>query len=685
MGRKTMKKKFLAILSAGLIACSAGLVACGHTCVYDQEVAKESALAQEATCTTQAIYYYSCECGAIGEDMFEYGETLLHSYTAETVKTEALKDAATCTAKAKYYKSCAGCGEISKDDNDVFEAGEKAAHSYTAETVKLTALIAEATCTSPAKYYKSCAGCGLVSTNANDVFTTGEPSHTFTKEEVKPGTFISSATCLSGAKHHKSCVVCGEISTDPNDFFTYGATLDHNYTAKAVVEEALKAPANCTDPAKYYYSCEVCGTISTDDNDVFENGKPAHYYTKETIKPEALKSAASCVSPTTYYKSCVCGLVSTNANEVFALNDKGEHNYDANTGVCANDCGCVEIEKARVGAEANTLYFFDKANGYEQVTVSDAIASYSKEVKLNGEAGSLALTFDNNKNITSFKWDTFGYEFNEGDYVVFYVYNDSNADAVDISLGYTHRQRCYNGQWTMVVWSAADVETALKDYIRLYARNWAESDWIPLTDVNLDGTIYLSKAKVYSASQVQDLTKIGDTDEYTIGNATLIGAPTITNGNYNANDAAFNDDFFKNAYCVNGVFALNTNGKTRATGEQAQEQVIDMTFKFKEGYQITSNTYLYITVKGLDLISLDTQAFSSAGINKTGHFATFKVIDNNISLYETLADGSQVYKLDLANYAGKTTDLTYIRIMGYKLKFPVTGQVVISDITVANS
>ena len=83
------------------------------------------------------------------------GQPLAHAYTQEMVKAEALKSEATCTSAAVYYKSCA-CGAVSTNDADTFNNGEPSAHSFAVETVKAETLKSEATCTSAAVYYKSC-------------------------------------------------------------------------------------------------------------------------------------------------------------------------------------------------------------------------------------------------------------------------------------------------------------------------------------------------------------------------------------------------------------------------------------------------------------------------------------------------------------------------------------------------
>ena len=44
-----------------------------HTHVYDNETAEEKYLKENATCTSKAVYYKSCECGEKGTEIFEYG------------------------------------------------------------------------------------------------------------------------------------------------------------------------------------------------------------------------------------------------------------------------------------------------------------------------------------------------------------------------------------------------------------------------------------------------------------------------------------------------------------------------------------------------------------------------------------------------------------------------------------
>ena len=284
---------------------------------YALETISAEALKSEATCTSKAVYYKSCSCGAISTtDTFEGGELGAHVYDKETVKTEALKSAATCTSKAVYYKSCS-CGMISTVDT--FESGELLAHVYDKEAVKAEALKSAATCTSKAVYYKSCF-CGAISTA--DTFESGElAAHVYDKEVVSEEALKSAANCAEKAVYYKSCS-CGAIGT--TDTFTGKELGTHIYDKEIVSEEALKSAATCAEQAVYYKSC-FCGVIGT--TETFASGSlKAHVYNKEIVKPEALKSAATCTSKAEYYKSCVCGAIGRNA--VFVDGDMAAHVYN---------------------------------------------------------------------------------------------------------------------------------------------------------------------------------------------------------------------------------------------------------------------------------------------------------------------------------------------------------------------
>lgn len=137
---------------------------------YNYKNTSDTYLKTNATCTTPAVYYYSCsKCGVKWTTTFENGTALGHSFTVHDTSATYLKTAATCTSQAIYYCSCSRCGE--KGEN-TFGSGNALGHSFTVEDTSATYLKTAATCTSQAVYYYSCVRCGQASTNKT--FSSGE-------------------------------------------------------------------------------------------------------------------------------------------------------------------------------------------------------------------------------------------------------------------------------------------------------------------------------------------------------------------------------------------------------------------------------------------------------------------------------------------------------------------------------
>ncbi len=56
----------------------------GHTHEFNQQNTDAKYLKSAASCTSKAIYYYSCTCGEKGTETFEYGEKTAHTYSGWT-------------------------------------------------------------------------------------------------------------------------------------------------------------------------------------------------------------------------------------------------------------------------------------------------------------------------------------------------------------------------------------------------------------------------------------------------------------------------------------------------------------------------------------------------------------------------------------------------------------------------
>ena len=84
-----------------------------HFCVYDQKVANEKYLAS-ANCEEKATYYLSCTCGEHGDETFEYGEVIAHTYESiSAVSNLEAPTAGTVVAASDLTvtAACGACGE----------------------------------------------------------------------------------------------------------------------------------------------------------------------------------------------------------------------------------------------------------------------------------------------------------------------------------------------------------------------------------------------------------------------------------------------------------------------------------------------------------------------------------------------------------------------------------------------
>lgn len=76
-----------------------------HVHAYTLNVVDEKYLAQSATCTSAALYYKSCNCGAVGTETFSSGNPIPHSFTNYVNDNNA-----TCTKDGTKTATCDACG-----------------------------------------------------------------------------------------------------------------------------------------------------------------------------------------------------------------------------------------------------------------------------------------------------------------------------------------------------------------------------------------------------------------------------------------------------------------------------------------------------------------------------------------------------------------------------------------------
>ncbi len=253
-----------------------------------------------------------------------------------------------------------------------------------------------------------------------------------------------------------------------------------------------------------------------------------------------------------------------------------------------------EVVVSRVGEDANTLFFFDRELGAKQVTGATGNSyGFVTDKKYGNEEGSLRITFPNTEAHNTANLDFKGYEFGEDDYIEFYVYNDTTTPTLSLMFGYSNSTQLIQGEWTRVVGSASWITGAGLNYFRFYgqAANFGSG-------TNVDGSVYISKVKVYSG--FEDLSAA--TGDWTIGETTFTGAAVTRNG-------APASELQQAPYLVGGALEMKLWQHSYAGFEATFATAIDATSEDK---------YVSFTVKGADANLFTVVEFDTAGTAKTG-------------------------------------------------------------------
>ena len=253
-----------------------------------------------------------------------------------------------------------------------------------------------------------------------------------------------------------------------------------------------------------------------------------------------------------------------------------------------------EIVAARVGDNANTLIFFDKGFGVDQVRAATGDSyAYTTEKAYGKEDGSLKVTFPGTGAHNTVDLDYKGYEFGANDYVEFYVYNDTDTPTLSLMFGYDHNVKLPAGEWTRVVGDANWI-TAAK-YFRFYgqAANFGSG-------TNVSGNVYISKVKV--GSGFADLSAA--TSDWVIGETTFTGAVTVHNNNPTSAPT-----LQKTLYQVGNTVEMHIWDHSYAGFQATLKTPIDATAEDK---------YVSFTVSGADVNLFTIVAFDPNGKALTG-------------------------------------------------------------------
>ena len=536
-----------------------------HT--YTQEVAEAGYLATEATCTAKATYYKSCTCGAVGAESFESGELAAHvyqavvtdptctvggyttytcqrtgcghTYTADEVGASGhdfdqvvmedryLANIPSCVVLAQYYYSCK-CGEAGTETFD----GEEIKHMYIHEGVSDDYLATSATCTAASTYYKSCE-CGKSSKDdTNAIFTFGETlGHDYDEDVTAP-------TCTNDGYTTYTCSVCDDTYTADKvdalghtsgekvvenelapkcdeegsyDQVVYCTVCTEQVSRKTIVVDALghdySSEVNhptCTNPGYTTYTCSVC-------DDTYESDPvtaTGHSYTVEIVSDDTLKSKATCTVSAVYYKTCSgCGAVSTDDNDTFTVTQTVAHNYVSNK---CTWCGCeFDFVAARVGEDANTVFFFDREEGSKQLATAGGMNLVAGSIAYDAEKQMTKIGISSSGNKILIPIDTCGYDLTSTDYLYMQVYYEGTAASIAIRTngGSTpyYGMTIRSGEYATMLMPLSVLQKGI----------------FQIVGYTVEGSIWFGVGKAVSADYVKSLF---DTNlKYTVGNTNFIG------------------------------------------------------------------------------------------------------------------------------------------------------------------
>ena len=225
-------------------------VAPEHVCSFSRRVQSAQFLKTAGNCKTEAIYFYSCECGAVGTATFTGSKNPSEHVDNPTIVYNSYND-----EQHTKVTTCVGCNVVldTTNINHTFNNNkctdcnyERHVHSYTNQNPVEANKATSATCSAAATYYYTCA-CGAKGTST---FISGNAlAHNYS------GRVTTDPTCTATGVRTYTCSTCNDTYTELVE------VTPHNYN-KQIEDGYLASAATCKDYAKYYYSC-VCGKPGT--------------------------------------------------------------------------------------------------------------------------------------------------------------------------------------------------------------------------------------------------------------------------------------------------------------------------------------------------------------------------------------------------------------------------------------
>ena len=542
-------KKLLTIMLAicGLLCFAVGCGESPHEHAFIQKVATETFIAFDATCTTKAKYYYSCECGAKEALTFEFGEVLEHSFIDYDYDNNA-----TCTEDGTETATCerVGCNEKhTRTQNNTALKHNYGIPVYTWNGDKCTAT-------------RLC---------AND--STHKETETVTAVYMKD----TDATCLFAEKGHY-------IATFENSAFTTQQTEENSFIKGEALDHSFDEPT-------YSWNNDKCTAtrICSRDNTHVETETVTAVYIKDT-------DATCLFAETGHYKATFNNsafVMQATEENSFIKGEALDHSFDeptyswnndkcTATRVCSRDDAHVETETVTAvyikdtdatcttAEKGHYIATFENSAFTTQQTEENSFTLISYTIDYNLEGG-LAT----NNTTYTIETDTFtlvnptrkGYEFTGWTGTGL----DAKTMTVTISKG-SLGERSYDANWEIIeyaitynldggnasenpaIYTVEDVVTLNNPTRKGYTFvGWSGSD---ITGLSMNVTI--SKGTIEPKEYIANWEIIEYTIGYNLDGGTVIGNP-IT---YTVENTITLKNPVKTGYTFTGWSGTDLSGKT---------------------------------------------------------------------------------------------------------------------------
>lgn len=338
-----------------------------HQHNFTLQIKNNDTIKDEPTCTSDAVYYYSCECGEISdkEVFFDVGSKLPHTEIAigEAKSATCTEDGITAGIK------CSVCGEVIEEQQVIKAHGHKWDDGIVTAPTCVTDGFTAYTCTF--------AGCGAVKIE-DKVSAKG---HVWDN-----GTVTVPANCVdAGIKtFHCTVVDCNGTKTEP-------ISVDSNNHKTVVTDKAISATCTSTGLTEGSH-CAGCGNVIVAQEEIPSLG--GH----KEVKIEGRTATCTETGLTDGVKCSVCGEIIKAQEEIPALGhedgddngicdicgeeitpdldcDKNGHVDSDKDGICDNcgdvmpevkNCKCICHKKGFAGFIYKIIRFFWKIFGMKK-------------------------------------------------------------------------------------------------------------------------------------------------------------------------------------------------------------------------------------------------------------------------------------------------------------------------------